>query len=133
VSQILTPSEVTAREAAAWIAGRDAAKRAIVGKLPSNTHAFCLFTVAEAAKKIAALTPPASLAAALDAVVAAAVAQEREAILALVDAEPELPGDPPQSIIDAVVMRPAEYMRVAVHVTKEKIAASIRARGEAGR
>ncbi len=72
---------------AAWRAGRDAAERAIVGKLPSNTHAFCLFTVAEAAKKIRALQPPADLAAEAP---GDEVAKEREAWQPLYEAAQNL-------------------------------------------
>ncbi len=62
---------------------------------------------------------------------AAAVAAEREACVALVEAEPELPGDPPEILAEDIAKHPVEYMRVAVKATKRGIIAAIRARKDA--
>lgn len=56
------------------------------------------------------------------------VAAERLACAAIADAEPELPGDPPASILAAMKLDPVGYARAAVQATKRNIALAIRTR-----
>ena len=59
---------------------------------------------------------------------AAGASEERKACLADVDAEAELPGDPPAPAMFAMLEDPVKSMRAAVRVTKRGIADRIKAR-----
>lgn len=86
----LTPVEVAAREEAAWRAGRDAAAAYVVAKREGRHTLHCnpLNVLDDILAAIRALTPPATLAAAVD-----AVAQEREAIAKAIYDCPAFQGD----------------------------------------